>query len=487
MEKSVWFRWINVLLLGIPIVLLRERLDLGEGPVVLILAALSLIPLSGFLESAVEELEELLGEFLGGFLHTTFGNAAELAIALSLLLQLPAGNTQATQIVLGSVAGVIIRNSLLSLGLATIFGALKHGRMRFNPDRAGQYSTIFALAVTGMCLPTLAALVSNASAETPLVVLGRYSLSLLVALVLLGSYLAYTLFAIFRVREGENLVERAERAREARRLMRAIKRSRKHDAPAREDTAGDPGMLGVSPVDPAPGTQALFAQERAQATFELTERVEHQTPTRTARAEYAALKRQQRRSRRSQRSQRSEGSEGSEGGEGARGEGVLGLHPALRGMIAALVLGIAALGVVYMSEAFASSVETLARQSEQYINPFFVGLIIIPLVGGAVEMYGATGLARRNVMEVVMGITAGASIQMILVVVPILVIVGHYTNHPLLLIFNPLEVIIFVAATFLFMLLTRDGESTILEGVQLCSLWALLAVTAYFLPPVVGG
>jgi Ca2+:H+ antiporter len=96
-------------------------------------------------------------------------------------------------------------------------------------------------------------------------------------------------------------------------------------------------------------------------------------------------------------------------------------------------------------------------------------------------------MARRNLMEVVMGVTAGASIQMILVIVPILVIVGHFSHHPLTLIFAPLEIIIFGAATFLFMLLTRDGESTILEGVQLCSLWALLAATAYFLPPQFGG
>ncbi len=114
-------------------------------------------------------------------------------------------------------------------------------------------------------------------------------------------------------------------------------------------------------------------------------------------------------------------------------------------------------------------------------------LIVIPIVGGLVEIYGMMGMAKRNLMEVVMGVTAGASVQMILVIVPVLVIIGHFTNHPLLLIFAPLEIIIFVAAIFLFMLLTRDGESTILEGVQLCSLWALLAATAYFLPPPFAG
>ncbi len=490
MEKSVWFRWINLLLLGIPVVLLRKYVGLDDGPIVTILAALSLIPLSGFLESAVEELEELLGEFLGGFLHMTFGNVAELAIALSLLLQQAPGDAGASQIVLGSIAGVIIRNSLLGLGVATIFGAIKNGRMSFNADRAGQYSTIFALAIIGLCLPTLASYLAKAnepgkSEGLPnLIVFNHYSLSLLVALVLLGSYLAYTLFAIFRVRDGVDLVEKALARRQMRDEQRQAKRlGLTHDSVSDENL----GMLGLSPANQAPGMQALFKQERAQADYELTQRVEKGTSARTAKAEYAAIKRQERLEKAQARSATKSEARGEASEEGAKLEGVLGLHPIVRGAIAVLVLAVAALGVVYMSEAFAGSVELLARQNEEFVNPFFVGLIVIPVVGGLVEMYGSTGMAQRNLMEVVMGVTAGASIQMILVVVPILVVVGHYTNHPLLLIFAPLEVIIFGAATFLFMLLTRDGESTILEGIQLCSLWALLAATAYFLPPPVVG
>ncbi|HEX8996149.1 MAG TPA: hypothetical protein VF812_08965 [Ktedonobacterales bacterium] len=499
MEKSVWFRWINLLLLGVPVVLLRTRLGLDEGPLISILAALSLIPLSGFLESAVEELEELLGEFLGGFLHMTFGNVAELAIALSLLLQQAPGDTAGSQIVLGSIAGVIIRNSLLGLGVATIFGALKNGRMAFNADRAGQYSTIFALAVVGLCLPTLASYLARshdpaaAGDSLPtLLVFQHYSLSFLVALVLLGSYLAYTLFAIFRVRDGVNLVEKSIERRLERRRQSEAKRASKRAPVAvaagvgslhSERAADGINLLGVSPLDPTPGVQALFKEEREQAEYELSQRVEHDVPQKTAKAQYAEIKRQERRARAAQR--KAAGGEGEARAEGEEHESRL--HPVVRGLISVVVLAVAALFVVYMSEAFAGSVEKLAREHEQFVNPFFVGLIIIPIVGGLVEMYGSTGMAQRNLMEVVMGVTAGASIQMILVVVPILVIIGHYTNHPLLLIFAPLEVIIFGAATFLFMLLTRDGESTILEGIQLCSLWALLAATAYFLPPPFAG
>lgn len=496
MEKSVWIRWVNLLLLGIPVVLLRDQLGLGEGPLIAVVAALSLIPLSGFLESAVEELEELLGEFLGGFLHMSFGNAAEFTIALSLLLHQAPGETAGSQIVLGSIAGVIIRNSLLGLGVATIFGALKNGRMAFNADRAGQYSTIFALAVIGLCLPTLASYLAQAnsgSAQAPnLLVFRQYSLSFLVALVLLGSYLAYTLFAIFRVRDGENLVEQSIQRRLERRRQREARRGHATGAAPvdstrdeRDTQAEGVDLLGVSPIDQVPGTQALFKPEREQAEYELQQRVTRDVPQRTAKAQYAAIKRQERRKREAERRASRGEAGGAEGGEGAERESAA--PPVVRGLIAVIVLAVAALGVVYTSEAFAGSVEALAREHAQFINPFFVGLIVIPVVGGLVEMYGSIGMAQRNLMEVVMGVTAGASVQMTLVIVPILVIVGHYTNHPLLLIFAPLEIIIFGAATFLFMLLTRDGESTILEGIQLCSLWALLAATAYFLPPPFAG
>src|SRR5579859_3853012 len=171
-ERSVLKRKVNAFLLFIPLVLLYEMVPalftsvLAPVPedaretvghvAIFVLAALSLIPLAGFVESAVEELAELWGPFLGGLLHTTFGNVAELAIGISILLT-PGIN--GAEIVTGSIAGVIIRNSLLSLGLATLLGAWRNGRMSFNAENASEYSTVFALAVIGLSLPTIATLV----------------------------------------------------------------------------------------------------------------------------------------------------------------------------------------------------------------------------------------------------------------------------------------------------------------------------------------
>jgi len=162
----------------------------------------------------------------------------------------------------------------------------------------------------------------------------------------------------------------------------------------------------------------------------------------------------------------------------------LGEHRIARGLLAVLILGVAATGVVVMSEHFADSVkEMVETNAALHDYEFFLGLILIPVLAGVVELYGSVGMARRKKMDITMAITAGASIQMILLVVPILVLVGWLTGHPLGLVFTPLNVIVFGASTFAFMLLSRDGESTMLEGVQLVALWLLLAVVALFLHP----
>lgn len=460
MERSVWKRKVNVFLLFIPLVFFSENiahlleeplhLELSSeqhtllvGGAVFLLAALSLIPLAGFLESAVEELAELLGQFLGGLLHTTASNVAELALALSVLTSFE--GTGGAEIVLSSVAGVIIRNALLFLGIATLLGCIRNGKMRFNPETAGEYTTVFALAVTGLSLPTLASLIPSAtagaeghtggeSAGEGLLAFGHVPFAVCIAVVLLISYVAYLIFVVFRPRAGYNMADR------------------------RKPGTADASSADSSGALVAPDTQALFEEERASAEKKLSPRARLAAERRAAR-------------------------------EQAGERGFLGGHKAVRAALAVVILIVAATGVVIMSEHFADSVKEMVEVNaglREY--EFFLGLILIPVLAGVVELYSSVGMARRKKMDITMAITAGASIQMILLVVPILVLVGWLTGHPLGLVFTPLNVIIFGGATFAFMLLSRDGESTILEGVQLVALWLLLAVVALYLPPaIVGG
>jgi Ca2+:H+ antiporter len=461
-ELSVWERKINFFLLGIPIVVFQDQV-LGWIPhhtlIVFVLSALALIPLAGFLESAVEELAELLGEFVGGLLHTTGSNVAELAIGLSLLLSFSGAGGQA--LVLGSIAGVLLRNSLLFLGLATFLGCLRNGHMKFSAENAGEYSTVFALAVIGLCLPTLAQYVftRNQSVAGNLLVFDRYPLGLGLSVLLLVTYLAYIVFVVFHFRSEERTAAHAR-----------PKRRRRRERQAEEFPL----------IQTQPDTQALFQQERAAALARLggaggsAVAVADRPPERRRHARGQLLA-----EKRAARAERGE-------------QGFLAGHAVLRGLLAVVVLGVSTAGVASMSEHFAQSIETglkvfptiLGQRTESY--EFFLGLIVIPVVAGLVELYGTVGMARRKKMEITMAVTAGASIQMILLVVPVLVVVGFATGHPLNLVFQPLAVIVLGASTFAFMLLSRDGESTLMEGVQLMSLWLLLAVTILVLNPTAG-
>ncbi len=474
MEKSVITRKINVLLLAIPVVLLFQQVVAGlRDPLEQIfqantemavnialfsLSAATLIPLAGFVESAVEELAELLGPFIGGLLHTTFGNVAELTIALSVLLSVSTAN--GSEIVQGSIAGVVIRNSLLFLGISTLLGAWRNGHMRFSAENASQYSTVHALAIVGLCLPTIANLVFGQKGEGEVMVLGRLPVSVLLGAVLFVSYVAYIIFAVFRFREGYNLVEEGKRKREIRRLLRRIQSGQNQ---ARR------GFLSWT----QPDTSALFSQERQTAELRLLQQMGESaqlTSERSAKSQRAYPRAAMLEHRRQRRE---------ESGETK----FLAEHKVWRGIIALLVLGIATAGVAAMSEHFAESVDELVSLNATLRgHEFFLGLILIPVLVGLVEFYGSIDAAQKNRIEITMAVTAGATIQMVLLVVPILVLVGHFTGHPLPLVFPRLDVLIFLASTFLFMLLSRDGEATWLEGVQLCTLWLLLAVTAAYLP-----
>jgi Ca2+:H+ antiporter len=145
----------------------------------------------------------------------------------------------------------------------------------------------------------------------------------------------------------------------------------------------------------------------------------------------------------------------------------------------AILAGATAVTAV-VSEVLVSTIEPLTHQIG--LNPFFVGLIIIPIVGNAAEHFSAITSATRNHMEISMAITAGSSIQIALLAAPILVLAGALIGTPLDLNFSLLEVAMFGLVTGLYALISLDGESTWLEGLLLCAFYLILAVGTFFPP-----
>ena len=183
--RSLKGSWLNVLLVVAPISwFMTSR---GESMWVFVLAAVALIPAAGLIGEATEELANRCGPSLGGFLNATFGNAAELIIAIVAL------RAHHVAIVKASITGSIIGNLLLVFGASCFVGGLKHGTQRFNRTAAGSATVMLALAVAALVMPAMVDLVAFGSltAEPASV----YRLSTFTSCVLLAVYAAGLVFA----------------------------------------------------------------------------------------------------------------------------------------------------------------------------------------------------------------------------------------------------------------------------------------------------
>jgi Ca2+:H+ antiporter len=143
-------------------------------------------------------------------------------------------------------------------------------------------------------------------------------------------------------------------------------------------------------------------------------------------------------------------------------------------------LGVATVLTALASELLVSSIEPVAH--EVGLSRFFIGLIVLPVVGNAGEYYSAITQAVNNHMNATMAITAGSAIQITLLVAPLFVFLSIPLGHPLTLLFIPLELVIFALVALLYAVTGLDGESTWLEGLLLIVFYAIVAVSAFFVP-----
>ena len=140
--------WLNVLLLAVPVAIALHFS--GDSPFLTFLfAALAIVPLAGILGDSTEALSEYAGPTIGGILNATMGNATELIIGF---FALRAGHIE---VVKASLAGSIIGNLLLVLGLAIIAGGWNRERQTFSRVAAGANTTMLFLAVAALVLPAV--------------------------------------------------------------------------------------------------------------------------------------------------------------------------------------------------------------------------------------------------------------------------------------------------------------------------------------------
>jgi Ca2+:H+ antiporter len=357
------------LLAAIPVTFVVEHLELGSLWV-FIAASVSIIPLAGLMGRATENLAETMGAAVGGLLNATFGNAAELIIALVALSKGP----ELYPLVKASITGSIIGNILLVLGLALALGGLKYKRQTFNVAAASMGATLLTLAAIGLVIPTLYYYAFSAAAPTDVELARVELLSEEIAALLAGTYLLSLVFSLVTHR---NLFSPEDEAR--------------------------------------PGLEHPHAPEWGR---------------------WQSL----------------------------------------------VVLLVATAGVAVMSEQLVGTAEAAAEQLG--MSSVFVGVIVVAIVGNAAEHSTAVLVAMKNKTDLAMNIAVGSSMQIALLVAPVLVfaslLMGH--EHPLDLHFTPMEIVAMTVSIAALALVCQDGESHWFEGLMLLVVYVMIALAFYHLP-----
>ena len=423
-------KWLNVLLIAVPLALaagILDRQGAYSGKLtnwIFGLCLVAVVPLASLLGQLTDRLSEFYGERVGGLLSASFGNVPELSIGILLLIHARMhGGVQPVVdsdflVIRGLLVGSVINNILFVLGSSVFVAALRNGRMNFSAESAAGYASMLAIAVVGLALPTIATTVSATSPHT------QAAISVPFGIILIGSYIAYLAASIFDV--GTKPRVRAATSERA-------------PTKADVDTAGLP-VLADAPARETLAEKIEAIEEADQPDVD---------------AQVVEKRRAYRRA-----------------------------HP-YDVWIALIGLTLVTIFTVLIAGLLVSVTDNVIRGT--VLTPLSVGLILFPIVCNLGEQAGSLVEAWRNHMEGAMSVAAGSSVQVALFVTPVVVLlsflIGGGSLHLVLtLIFRPLELIVLGLVAFVYALVSLDGETTWLEGLQLLAFYAMVVAVAFVLP-----
>jgi Ca2+:H+ antiporter len=355
----------NWFLLFVPVTVGLEHFQGIPAPVLFFSAAVAIVPIAALIVSATEQLSTRTGDAVGGLLNATFGNAPELIIAL---VALKAGYLD---MVRASLAGAILANILLALGLAFLLGGLRFREQRFNPAATRAYSTMMFIAAISMTVPSAFNRAFGGGAGT-VTIPEEKMLNIGIAILLLVAYGLYLLFSL---------------------------KTHPH---------------AFASVESEPGSGPDLE--------------EHWSVTRA---------------------------------------------------IVSLVF--ASLGAAWMSEILVGAAEGTGQALR--MSQVFIGIVFVAIVGGAAESGSAIAMGRKNKMDLSVGIALGSCIQIALFVAPVLVLASYFlAPRPLELAFGRAEIGSLFMAVLIGALVCGDGQSNWYKGIQLITVYAMIALMFYFMP-----
>ncbi len=337
----------NILYYFLPAILFSFYFEYtGQEIAVFFAACLSIIPLAGIMGEATDNLSGYVGEKVGGLLNATFGNATELLITL---FALKAG---LFSVVKASIAGSILGNILLVLGLSILVGGIKNGIQSFDRVHVTNQTSLMFLSVIALIIP--AVFFHNQAGYA------LREFSLLVAVIL---------FVIY--------------------------------------------FLGL-----------FFSMRRQDVVCEITE-----TSGRWSKRKSLIL------------------------------------------------LGLSTILIAVESEFLVSGIEPVTQTLGW--SEFFIGIIIIPVIGNAAEHFAAVLMAFKNKMDLAFEIAIGSSTQIALLVTPILIFISFLLGTPMTIEFNYYEIVAVGLAVIIAQFISLDGESNWLEGCLLLGAYAIVGFGFY--------
>lgn len=347
------------LFLFVPLTLVLEDVVHAEAPLVFFAAALSILPVAHRIVSSTEDIAVHTGDAIGGLLNATFGNAPELIISM---VALQAG---LHDLVLGSMAGALLANLLMTIGLSFVVGGLTHREQVYNPQSVRLYSSMMLLSVISLMAPS-GFYRAHAGHVDPSVLT---TLNHWFAILFLGTYALYLLFTLGTHKD----------------LFGAATEEGGHQ--------GAPPSLGL----------------------------------------------------------------------------------AVGSLVGASVLA------AWMSEVLVGAAE--ATGEALGMSSAFLGMVVLAVVGGAAESFSAVAMARKDRMDMSLGIAMGSCIQIVLFVTPVLVLASSWVGpRPLLINFGQGTVMAVLMAVLMGAFVASDGKSNWFKGVQLLVVYLIMASMLYFIP-----
>ena len=355
----------NWLLIFIPASLALEYAH-APAPLLFFSAALSILPIARLIVLSTEQIATRTGDAIGGLLNATFGNAPELIIGF---VALRAG---LFDMVRASLAGAILANLMLAMGVSFLLGGLRYHTQEYNARAARLYSSMMLISVVSLAVPSAFNRLFSPAAtmrEEKLINLGT-------AIVLLT---AYALYLVFLLKTHPDEFE---------------------SATVTEAEHGEHGPI--------------WSVGRAVAT-----------------------------------------------------------------LIGASVLA------AMMSEILVGAAEGTGKALG--MSDVFIGVVFLAVIGGAAESGSAIAMARKNKLDLTVGIAMGSSIQIALFVAPMLVLASVFAApQPLELSFSRAEIGTLFIAVLIGAIVSGDGRSNWYKGVQLTLVYAMIAILFYFLPAAAG-